>query len=307
MTARAHRSIGEVLSELQDEFPDVTISKIRFLESQGLIDPERTPSGYRKFYDDDVERLRWILARQRDQFLPLKVIKAQLDEGAFGPGDEPDPVASDDGDRAAPDGRDDGTSDGVGAVPAPVPESNAGRFEHDAILAAVREVARSTGPPRAGRVRPAPEPQDGEPGPEVAPPHPVEAGPLRSDLSTVDLSFEDLGRASGLSPRELTELERYGLIHGRPVGPVAYYDAESVAVARLAAAFGRHGIGPRHLRMYKVAAEREAGVFEQVVSPLLRRGRPDGRVLARDQLIEMARLGEAMRAAMLRVTLRELG
>jgi len=75
-----HLSIGEVLSLLQSEFPDVTISKIRFLESQGLIDPERTPSGYRKFYNPDIERLRWILTQQRENFLPLKVIKDRLDE-----------------------------------------------------------------------------------------------------------------------------------------------------------------------------------------------------------------------------------
>ena len=78
-----HLSIGEVLSLLQDEFPDVTISKIRFLESQGLLDPERTPSGYRKFYEPDIERLRWILRQQRENFLPLKVIKDRLD-GAEG-------------------------------------------------------------------------------------------------------------------------------------------------------------------------------------------------------------------------------
>lgn len=63
---RGHLSIGEVLSLLQDEFPDITISKIRFLESQGLIDPERTPSGYRKFYEADIARLRWILVQQRE-------------------------------------------------------------------------------------------------------------------------------------------------------------------------------------------------------------------------------------------------
>ncbi|HMS88372.1 MAG TPA: MerR family transcriptional regulator, partial [Acidimicrobiales bacterium] len=75
-----HLSIGEVLTLLQGEFPDVTISKIRFLESQGLIDPERTPSGYRKFYGPDIERLRWILTQQREHFLPLKVIKDRLAE-----------------------------------------------------------------------------------------------------------------------------------------------------------------------------------------------------------------------------------
>jgi DNA-binding transcriptional MerR regulator len=77
---RSHLSIGEVLSLLHEEFPDVTISKIRFLESQGLVDPERTPSGYRKFYEGDVERLRWILRQQRDAFLPLRVIKGRLFE-----------------------------------------------------------------------------------------------------------------------------------------------------------------------------------------------------------------------------------
>src|SRR5512135_1650835 len=75
-----HQSIGEVLTALRGEFPDITISKIRFLESQGLIDPERTPSGYRRFYPADVERLRFILRQQREHFLPLKVIKERLDE-----------------------------------------------------------------------------------------------------------------------------------------------------------------------------------------------------------------------------------
>ena len=81
MEDRAYLSIGEVLSLLKDEFPDVTISKIRFLESQGLLDPERTPSGYRKFYETDVDRLRWILRQQREHFLPLKVIKGRLRGG----------------------------------------------------------------------------------------------------------------------------------------------------------------------------------------------------------------------------------
>src|SRR5881628_2460714 len=72
-------SIGEVLVMLKTEFRDVTISKIRFLEGEGLIDPERTPSGYRKFYDNDIDRLRTILRMQRDEYLPLKVIKERLE------------------------------------------------------------------------------------------------------------------------------------------------------------------------------------------------------------------------------------
>lgn len=93
-----HLSIGEVLQHLHDEFPDVTVSKIRFLESQGLIDPERTPSGYRRFYSPDVERLRWILFQQREHFLPLKVIKERLD--TFGGAGAP-PLESTNGDRPA--------------------------------------------------------------------------------------------------------------------------------------------------------------------------------------------------------------
>src|SRR5664280_1140550 len=86
VSARSYLSIGDVLTLLRQEFPDVTISKIRFLESQGLVNPERTPSGYRKFYEHDVERLRWVLRQQREHFLPLKVIKDRLDEDATGGG-----------------------------------------------------------------------------------------------------------------------------------------------------------------------------------------------------------------------------
>ena len=72
-------SIGEVLNRLKDEFDDITISKIRFLEAEGLINPDRTESGYRKFADADIDRLRYVLRAQRDRYLPLKVIKDELD------------------------------------------------------------------------------------------------------------------------------------------------------------------------------------------------------------------------------------
>lgn len=72
-------TIGEVLNQLKDDFDDITISKIRFLESEGLIYPDRTASGYRKFSDDDVDRLRFILTAQREHYLPLKVIREQLE------------------------------------------------------------------------------------------------------------------------------------------------------------------------------------------------------------------------------------
>lgn len=78
--ARAHLGIGEVLVELRAEFPDVSVSKIRFLESEGLITPARSPSGYRRFSPADVDKLRFILTAQRDQYLPLRVIKERLEQ-----------------------------------------------------------------------------------------------------------------------------------------------------------------------------------------------------------------------------------
>jgi DNA-binding transcriptional MerR regulator len=78
MTDSRSLSIGEVINLLRDDFPDVSVSKIRFLESQGLIDPGRSDSGYRQFDQEDLARLRFILQQQRDHFLPLKVIKSKL-------------------------------------------------------------------------------------------------------------------------------------------------------------------------------------------------------------------------------------
>jgi len=113
---RNYQSIGEVLVAVKTEFPDITISKIRFLEAEGLIEPERTPSGYRKFYVDDVDRLKSILRMQRDEYLPLKVIKERLlkqdvegeaEEGDGGPegGTEADADAdADEGLAEAPTG-----------------------------------------------------------------------------------------------------------------------------------------------------------------------------------------------------------
>ena len=108
MSERSFLSIGEVLEHLKAEFPDITISKIRFLESQGLLDPERTPSGYRKFYEPDVSRLRWILQQQKEHFLPLKVIKEKLASSGSVPDEVtgPPPVEPAAPERQSPQARD---------------------------------------------------------------------------------------------------------------------------------------------------------------------------------------------------------
>jgi DNA-binding transcriptional MerR regulator len=310
MAERAHLSIGEVLSLLQDEFSDITISKIRFLESQGLLDPERTPSGYRKFYEGDIERLRWILRQQREHFLPLKVIKDRLEEGGTStpldelplgmapvgdPPPEPPVVRSQ---RPAPD-------------PEPAPtRAMANRPEpaRPTIFAGLPEQPRAAAPDIA---EPAPAPAPvaaADPPPRRPPPPRVElsgSNPLDGGPSAISLTFEELSEASGLSPLELRELQRYGFLEGRTVSADTYYDGEALVVARAAAGFIGFGIEPRHLRMYKVAAEREAGFFEQVVMPLLKQRNPAARQQAADTLSEMARLGEVLHAALLRHSLRD--
>jgi DNA-binding transcriptional MerR regulator len=103
VATRNYMSIGEILVTLKTEFPDITISKIRFLEGEGLIDPERTPSGYRKFRQEDVDRLRTILRMQRDEYLPLKVIKERLDKTEEEPGYvKPAPVEAGEDQLATP-------------------------------------------------------------------------------------------------------------------------------------------------------------------------------------------------------------
>ncbi|MDP9296769.1 MAG: MerR family transcriptional regulator, partial [Actinomycetota bacterium] len=97
MATRNYQSIGEVLVSLKAEFPDITISKIRFLEAKGLIEPERTPSGYRKFYEGDIVRLRSILKMQRGEYLPLKVIKERLTKQESEPADADPQVDEEEG------------------------------------------------------------------------------------------------------------------------------------------------------------------------------------------------------------------
>ena len=268
---RGYLSIGEVLALLKEEFPDITISKIRFLESQGLLDPERTPSGYRKFYDDDVERLRWILRQQREHFLPLKVIKGRLKTG--GESDDSEVEA-----EAEPEPHDD-----VAAGPS-------GEPAHTDVAALIEPPVQQP----AATAAPAP-------ARSTSPASPL----LAAAPSGASLTLEELCAATDLSAADITELERFGLLGGRPVAGVVYYDEDALLVARLAAQFRRFGVQARHLRMYRTAAEREAGFAEQVVLPLLKQRNPEARRQAVETLEELARLGQSLRGAMLRQHLRQ--
>lgn len=305
MADRSHLSIGEVLSLLQDDFPDVTISKIRFLESQGLLDPERTPSGYRKFYEADIERLRWILRHQRDHFLPLKVMKDRLEEAAAAglmvPPDEPASVVA-----AATPSLFESNAAPVAArreLPARTPAPSAVRSEEPVAALTVDAPAPAALAPSVPVDPPA---RSTRPAPSLPPlPTPrATSNPLDDGPTGVSLTLDELVSSTGLTARELGDLTRYGLLTGYQVGGDTFYDGDALIVARTAAGFMRFGIEARHLRMYKVAAEREAGFMEQVVMPLLKQRNPTARQQAADNLGEMAHLGEMLRSALLRAALR---
>jgi DNA-binding transcriptional MerR regulator len=294
MAERAHLSIGEVLGLLQQEFPDVTISKIRFLESQGLLDPERTPSGYRKFYDTDIARLRWILVQQRENFLPLKVIKDRLDAT---PADQV-PADQGPGDTAAADPElfaDDGAASD--AEPAE-PRRGAAPRRQPMLFASNASAAARAKSDRGDPEGAASTPSAGA----------KAAGERRALLdnapSGVSMTVDELSTACGLDVAAIAELERYGLLVGTSVGPDVLYDDDALVVARLAAAFRAYGVEARHLRMYRTAAEREASFFEQVVMPMLKQRNPTARRQAFTTLADLGDLGENLRAAMLRQALR---
>jgi DNA-binding transcriptional MerR regulator len=264
MNSQAHVSIGDVLSQLRDEFPDVTISKIRFLESQGLLVPERTASGYRKFYAADVDRLRWILRQQKEHFLPLKVIKERLVEL----------------DRTG------------GGLPDLAPDAPA-LFE---------EPKR---PPPARRSKAAP-----AAAPEPAPPAASAADVITDDgalddvsgaATGVSMTRAELARAAELTDDQLVQLEDFGLIMpAHRSRDRVLFDDDALEVARIAAAFMRHGVEPRHLRMYRAFADREVSLFEQVLLPFRRRRNPDAAERGEATLRELATLGRRLRTALLR-------
>jgi DNA-binding transcriptional MerR regulator len=201
------RSIGQVLTALSGEFPDISISKIRFLESEGLITPQRAPSGYRRYGEHDVERLRYVLSVQREHYLPLKVIREHLEMM----------------DR--------------GQTP-PEPKTL------DAGTSTTASPAGTSAPPTPGT-------------PPAAP------------KKALRLSRQDLLEASGLSEAGLTELERTGIVVPRRGG--SYYGRDALTLAIAARRLGEFGIDGRHLRAFKMSADREVGLVEQAIAPYVRR------------------------------------
>jgi len=256
-TGRPYFSIGEVLNVLKDTFPDVTVSKIRFLESEGLIQPERTASGYRKFTEDDIERLRFILRLQRDHFLPLKVIRERLDE---------------------------------------LDTSGGG-----------------TGGPGAGQTRLAlDQATDATPSTEAV--RGVEAS-----ITGASFSSGELAHASGLSTEQIDELTSFRflqptVIHeGRPGEPtedgetILRYDENDLEAAKLCRALLELGLEPRHLKVFRNAADRWADLADQVSRPLSRQRHPEARKAAQERVREVIRVGGKLVRVLLREAVGPLG
>jgi DNA-binding transcriptional MerR regulator len=230
----ARFGIGEVLVRLRGEFADVTISKIRFLETEGLVTPARAPSGYRKFCEADVERLRYVLAAQRDQYLPLKVIK-----------------------------------------------------EH---LAAID---RGLAPPAAGG-RPMP-PET----PDATVPEPADFAATTRELR---LTRDELLESAGITADQLDQLETHGLVRRRG----RHYDADALTIARTAGQIAAYGVEARHLRTFRTAADREAGLVEQVTAPLERQRGAEARDHADQVAAQLTSLIVKLHTALLRASLKDI-
>jgi DNA-binding transcriptional MerR regulator len=270
MTARSSRtylSIGEVLSLLRTDFPDVTISKIRFLEGQGLVSPERTSSGYRKFHEPDVERLRFVLRHQREHFLPLKVIRERMEEAGLAP-------------------------------ETPTKPPGARRKSVSELVAALQE-----SPPSTASV---PEPLADKDAPAAATPEKSSGhdDPIAPRPGAATLTAEEAAAAAGVDLAALEALVEHGLVSTVRSGGVECFDEDGVAIAKASAGFFALGLEPRHLKVLRHGVDREMGMIETLVLPLLQQRTPEGRVRAREEAAKFARLGQSLRAAMLRRELR---
>jgi DNA-binding transcriptional MerR regulator len=349
--SRSYRSIGDVLTLLRPEFEDITISKIRFLEAQGLVSPQRSPSGYRKFYEEDVERLRYVLLQQRDHFLPLKVIRDRLNgvtsEEDTGAGDPPPEVASKSATKSASTNKSSLSGSSVtgssptnsvttppakSAAPTAAPPAPA----NTATPRATSQV--STTPPPASSTSATSETSATQASPtsshkvhaedasktaendreptvadvlaalqevpavrqravaaaEAKVPRHASRSVLGVTMTTTELSVE-----TGLSEKEVTALVEFGILRQVSVAGLSVFDERNVAIARAATGILALGIEPRHLRQFRNSVDREMGLIEQLITPILRQRNPEAVDRAASLTDEMVLQGEALRAALL--------
>jgi DNA-binding transcriptional MerR regulator len=216
------RSIGQVMAILRTEFPEISISKIRFLEAEGLLSPLRAPSGYRRYTESDLERLRYVLSVQREHYLPLKVIREHLEQ--IDRGQTPQTQA---------------------------PQTQNPQTQTSQTLSGL------SGAPSNGLSGAGPNVLQG--------PHPTAA----TAKQPVRLTRQELLDASGLTESALSELERTQIVATRR--GTAHYGRDALTLAIAARRLAEYGIDGRHLRAFKLAAEREVGLVEQAIAPYARR------------------------------------
>ncbi|MBF6542457.1 MerR family transcriptional regulator [Nocardia brasiliensis] len=260
-------SIGSVLDLLRPDFPDVTISKIRFLEAEGLIRPERTPSGYRRFSVADCERLRFVLTAQRDQYLPLKVIKEQLeaiDSGA--------------------------ASLGVREARARAHSGRTGAAEPTGTGSASGHSAASGGNSNGAAA-------------------PRRLGVVPSEISPDDLRFDHeirLTRADLLAKAEIDDAFLNDLIRANLITPGAagFFDGDAVTLAKTAKAMAEFGLEARHLRAFKLAADREAALVAQIAAPIAKSRDAGARARAEETVRELAALSLTLHACLVKSSVR---
>ena len=216
------RSIGQVMAILRTEFPEISISKIRFLEAEGLLSPLRAPSGYRRYTEGDLERLRYVLSVQREHYLPLKVIREHLEQ--IDRGQTPQTQT---------------------------PQTQTPQTQTPQTLSGL------SGAPSNGLSGAGPNVLQG--------PHPTAA----TAKQPVRLTRQELLDASGLTESALSELERTQIVATRR--GTAHYGRDALTLAIAARRLAEYGIDGRHLRAFKLAAEREVGLVEQAIAPYARR------------------------------------
>lgn len=189
-------TIGAVLETLREEFPDLSVSKVRYLDAEGLVSPKRSESGYRRYSREDVERLRFVLRAQRDRFWPLKVIREALD--AYDRGLEPE-------------------GESFTALPVvPMPQAD----------------------------------------PDVP-----DVTELETNVERLSLTASELCRGAGCDEAFLQDLETYGLVKSDADG---HYNADALNVATAATQLAEFGVQARHLRSFKLAADREVALVKQL-------------------------------------------
>ena len=220
-------NISQVCESLIEEFPELTVSKIRYLVSQGLLEPVRTESGYRKFSTVDLAKLEWILRQQRDYFVPLKIIKERIRRTG-------------------------------------IDVESAAEYQKTDLEVSENKPAVTSG---------------------------------------ISLDIEGLSRASGLPTEKIEELIELGVVKGRKVGSKEIFEGDALLTIKSAKRLFELGMETRHLRMYLVAAQREAGVIEQLFSAKTKSGDIESRSEAKRELDEVVTLGREIHKCLLKLSL----